>query len=190
MSQLWYNLNLPANSLNPNSVIWSSIDKIDFVKNNYRQYLIENIHLITPELNDFFNSCDLPLMEHTLLLACNVGCVGFLHKDVHVYQHWNGKYCHGSINFHLTPHYGSLDWFNKEDGPIEITEVNTPYEVYNDSGEPIDSWYGPGPALVRTNIAHRANNLLGKGPRFTATLRFDQNPSWEIIVEKLKDYIL
>jgi hypothetical protein len=190
MSKLWHHLNFPIPGIDPNSPVLANINKIDFSKNNYRQYLVENKYLITPELNELFNNCGLPLMDHTLLLACNIGALGFLHKDVHVYQEWNGKYCHGSINFHLTPHYGSLDWFNKDNGPIEITEVNTPYEVFNADGTQVDTWPGPGPALVRTDVAHRANNLLGTGVRFTATLRFDQNPDWDVIVKKLKDYIL
>lgn len=185
VQKLWHNLYLPVNLKDYTPVF-------DFSKKSYILDLVENKYIIPDELHYFFSLCGLELMDHTLLFACQPGYVGFLHKDVHSYPEWNGKYCHCSVNIHLTEHRGCLEWFNNDNGSMEYSDVETPYEFYpTNNGHVLDSWNGRlSAAIVRTDIAHRANNLSGTGPRITATLRFNQNPDWEVAVDKLQNYIL
>ncbi len=185
MQKLWHSIYLPTNLKD------YTIPTFDFSKKSYILDLVENKYIIPDELNYFFSLCGLELMDHTLLFACQPGYAGFLHKDIHSYPEWNGKYCYCSINIHLTEHRGCLEWYNNDHGSIEYSDVQTPYEFYptaNDNA--LDSWHGHWPALIRTDIAHRANNLSGTGPRVTATIRFKGNPNWETTINHLKDFIL
>jgi hypothetical protein len=46
------------------------------------------------------------------------------------------------------------------------------------------------PMMIRTDIPHRVNNLKNSTWRISYSLRFENNPSWELGLEKLKNYII
>jgi hypothetical protein len=46
------------------------------------------------------------------------------------------------------------------------------------------------PMMIRTDIPHRVNTLKNSTWRISYSLRFEDNPSWEAGLEKLKNYII
>jgi len=190
MLKLWYTLKSPVNIINYDHNFIKNIDKINFEKNNYQLFPIYTHEILTNEFINCIIDCDLQPERYVAVFACKSKTVGFLHKDITSYTE-TGKYCEGSINCLVTPSRGHLEWFNRTDGEIKPTELDSTYEGWDDAIDtPIDKWDGGGgPALVNTSVAHRANNLPGIFPRVAVTIRFENNPTWETLVDKLSKHL-
>jgi hypothetical protein len=158
----------------------------------YKSMTFKLEEFVREEFMSWFWHLGLPLMPWQMLFATAPGYQGYLHKDTHPFQQWNGRHCHATLNYHLTKTTGSLVWYDcPEQGEDWTTESGTPAERYALEGRrEIGRWQGPEPALCRVDQAHISDNLMGTEPRVVVSLRFILNPDWDHVLEKLRPWIV
>jgi hypothetical protein len=162
-----------------------------FKDKNYRILVFDNQSTMTEQAINFFEEIKLPVTSPSMVFICAPSSSGFIHKDVHHNPDWNGKYCHASLCLHLTSYPGRLQWYDVDElGEIERTEVDTPYETWNDSPSIIGECCSILPTLIKTNIAHQAINDSIDNLRATFTIRFQGNPDWDTVCNKLKYHLI
>jgi hypothetical protein len=162
-----------------------------FKDTNYRILIFDNQSALTEQAINFFEQIELPLLSHSMVFICAPSSSGFIHKDVHHNPEWNGKYCHASLSVHLTSYPGELHWYDLDDlGVIEKTEVDTPYESWNNPKNVIAKWCSILPTLIKTDVAHSAVNNSIDQLRATFTIRFEGNPDWDVICNKLRHHLI
>jgi hypothetical protein len=123
------------------------------------------------------------------IFAIEPDTVGLIHKD------GVDRLCAFNIPI-LNCELGSMDWFSTSDFSIYSVENNyTTIRVTNEqikngkSSEtvPIFSTLVTQPALVNTDTWHRVDNRGMPSFRWMLSLRFKNNPSFEIVQEKLNN---
>ncbi len=194
MSKLWHTVNLPVTMLRSDIDFYNDhMRHWDYAPTGgYKTMTFATEEFVRPEFIEWFWIIGLPLMPRQMLFATAPGYQGYLHKDTHPYDQWNGKHCKATLNYHMTNSPGSLVWYDcPESGEDWITEAQTPAERYSlDNRIEIDRWQGPEPALCRVDLAHAADNLQGLEPRVVISLRFVPNPDWQHVVSKLGPWLV
>ena len=99
-----------------------------------------------------------------------------------------------AINWLLTGDPGTTEWslkalnFKIEKNHRPLLDETDPQFWGDPAMAPDFSAVLDNPMMIRTDIPHRVNNVSTW--RISYSLRFEDNPSWEVGLEKLKNYII
>ena len=155
---------------------------------------------LKPEIKEIFLSKNLIPSRGNIWSWEPNSITKFYHTDQKETETTKCEFC--AINWLISGYPGTTEWsyqaLDNLDNKIDF--VKKPkysfYSIHNTQpqlwkgGEPDFSVPLNQPMIIRTNIPHRVNNLNNGTYRIAYSVRFKDNPTWEVVLEKLSDYIL
>lgn len=150
--------------------------------------MIPTEKVLKPQFIKLMRLLGLPIRYNSVFLIVPPNSVGVMHTDT-----YHGAICNTSLHFDLSS-VGRLEFFQSNYTGTPAMDNGTDYNVIDDELAKEFECIGTMPtqqavSIVRTHRPHRAINDSNKF-RVVLTCRFENNPTFELVSDKLKKYIL
>lgn len=162
--------------------------ELNHLDNKSSLYMIPTEDVVKPQFIKLMRLLGLTFRYNSVFLVVPPHTVGVTHTDT-----YHNDICNTSLHFDLSL-VGHLEFFQSDFTGLPTISNETDYNIIDD--EIVDKFKcidcmpsQKAVSIVRTNKPHRGVNDSDKF-RVVLTCRFEDNPPFELVADKLKKYII